>query len=290
MGQTKIEWTDVTVNPFPGCRRVSPGCDNCYAERMAKRLKAMGQTKYAACVDGNGWTGQVGYNPFCMDVPGAVKRVFVQSMGDLFYEAITDEERYWAFCEMAAQPQHTFQILTKRADRMQKYVQKIRDAYAECGYPSQFPPENVWMGVTAENQEWADKRIPILLQIPAAVRFVSLEPLLGAVNMARAIQSVYPTYGSMVGPGKVFHDDDEFDRKRGKPLISWVIVGCESGPKRRPCDTRWIADIVAHCHAAAVPVFVKQIQVKGKVVKDPNTISNQIGYPVDGIRQWPKTR
>lgn len=272
MRQSKIEWTDVTVNPFPGCMKVSPGCENCYAERMAMRLKTMGLPQYEKVVDARGsWTGEVGCNPAAMMIPGKGQRVFCQSMGDLFYEGVTDDQILWAYDQIRTLglSGHTVQVLTKRPERAADLLPRIefdnhgkgRMWYGKTWLvPFVRLLRNHWFGVTAENQEWADKRIPILMQIPAAVRFVSMEPLLGpfAGNRTRR--------------------------------IDWVIVGCESGPKRRPCDNRWVAGIVAQCHAASVPVFVKQIQVKNRVVKDPNTISNQLGYPPESIRQFPRPR
>lgn len=279
MGDTRIEWSDYTVNPFPGCRKVSEGCRNCFAERMAKRLKAIGQTKYAACVDGNGWTGEIGYNPFCMSVPGTGKLVFVNSMGDLFYEKIDGPYIRDVFTAIRKQPEHTFQVLTKRPERAVQYFAAYKDD----------PPANVWLGVTAENQEWADTRIPILLQIPAAVRWVSLEPLLGPVDLTRVNVNHLPGCR-----GCVANVLDSRDGPLGEPYkhLNWVVCGAETGPGRRWCDTRWVESVVRQCHAAKVPVFVKKLHKPGpgklpKIVDDINEISNMLGYSPEQLRQWP---
>lgn len=278
MSQTKIEWTEVTVtvNPFPGCKKISPGCQNCYAERMAQRLKAMGQAKYQDVVDAHGWTGKVQTDGGMevMRVPGKGKMVFVQSMGDLFYEGISPISVSWVIQEILQQPQHTWQILTKRPDRALAYY---RD---RTGWTDPAMAPHIWMGTTCEDQEWADQRIPILIQIPAAVRFASMEPLLVPIH----------DHSSALFPG-----DPSMARGWSWADLDWVIVGCESGPGRRPCDNQWVADIVAQCHAAGVPVFVKQIRVGRKVEKDPEMIALELtGYFEGGplcvgdIQQWPR--
>lgn len=268
-----IGWCTVTVNPFPGCRKVSPGCQNCYAERMAKRLKAMGQTQYENLVDANGWTGKIRRHTSTMHVPGKGKMVFVNSMGDFFHEGIPDYLRDVACWHMADQPQHVFQLLTKRVENAKRYFASQQHV--------EWPLRNVWIGVTCENQEWADKRIPVLLQIPAAVRYVSLEPLLEMVDLDSPQEEGLHALGC----------GGECDCA---PKLDWVIVGAETGPHRRPCDTQWIADIVEQCAEANVPVYVKQINIDGKVAHDPDQIalelSGYVGRPLcdKDIRQFPE--
>jgi protein gp37 len=293
---TKIEWVQNpdgskghTWNPIVGCSKISPGCANCYAEKMAFRLKAMGHQQYQDVVDENGWTGKVKY------VPGSLKRVnrkkptmyFVCSMADLFHEAVSDSDIYKVFAFMAHNPQHIFQILTKRPKRMAELVPKIRDIAPD-------KLNHVWYGVTAENQQTADERIPILLQTPAAVRFVSVEPCLEAMDIVRFIG--HRTFKCECG----FHDT-EMELvymggdcrlyscvKCGKtcqilPAVNWVIVGCESGPKRRPCKLEWVRSIVEQCKETGIPCFVKQIEINGKVSKDMNE------WPEDlRVRQMPE--
>jgi protein gp37 len=282
---TRIEWTDVTVNPFPGCQKISPGCQNCYAERMAMRLKGMGLKAYQDVVDDNGWTGQVGCNLAAMKVPGKGKRVFCQSMGDLFYEGVSDGDIlcvYDGIRRLCLQG-HTVQVLTKRPERAASLLPRINFDnqgrgslyYAPvCPLPFVRLLQNHWFGWTAEDQPRMDERTPFGLRVPAAVRFVSLEPLLGPINFTVKCPPAFRP---------ILRSDQ----------ICWVIVGCESGPNRRPCDTRWVADIFAQCVDAGVPRFIKQISIDGQVVKDPELIalelSDYYGTPlmVDDIRQFP---
>jgi protein gp37 len=316
---TKIEWTDVTVNPFPGCRKISPGCLNCFAEKMARRLKAMGQSTYADVVDERGWTGKVGCDPKAMRVPGKGKMVFVNSMGDLFYEGTLskslmgaeDEAADRVFAMVAKQPQHTFQVLTKRPEAMKRYFAgKHQDLLSHgtwffrdgrihpkdgarlgmFGFPDHWPLPNLWLGVTAENQDY-EWRIRTLLHISAAVRFVSFEPLLGPVEMSFG-DILGPDEDSAVGWGRcdiggVPHQHflgDHCDRG-----IGWIITGVETGPSRRPCDNDWIRRIVDQCHAAEVPVFVKTVtDARGKIVKDLEQIGDILGYAPESLRQWPR--
>lgn len=296
---SKIEWTKATWNPVVGCTKVSPGCANCYAERMAKRLKGMGQAKYQDVVDENGWTGKIciRYSP-----PPKAKMVFVCSMSDLFYEKADFAEISKAIVEMYLRPDQTFQILTKRVERMAEYFALLREGKANLGNalkqigrdwlatrlllakqmkmaldgspPYRIAP-NIWLGVTAENQEWADKRIPIFIQIPAKPRFLSCEPLLGPLNLTGSCER---------NPAAcLWHPENLND-------IDWVIVGCESGPRRRLCKKEWVEDIVAQCIAAGVPVFVKQVSINGRVVKDAQAIADYLGHPVAQIRQFPEAK
>ncbi len=235
MGNTTIAWTEAAWNPVTGCTKTSPGCLNCYAEKMAKRLKAMGQKKYRDCF-------KVTTHPASLLEPlrwRKPRRVFVVSMGDLFHEKVPFAFIDKVFAVMALCPQHTFQVLTKRAERMAEYIgdDPIRRAYLLDRAAG-----DVWLGVTAENQEYANKRTPHLLECPAAVRFVSLEPLLGPVDLHEAICGAATL--TMQEPME--------------SNLDWVIVGGESGPGARPCDIAWILDIVQQCEAAGVACFVKQ--------------------------------
>lgn len=175
---SKIEWTDKTWNPVTGCTKVSPGCKNCYAATMAKRLQAMEKPKYK-----NGFA--VTCHPESLGEPLKWRKpckIFVCSMGDLFHEDVPFRFIDDVFYAIQACPNHTFQILTKRAERMFEYFKEFGPSLP-----------NVWLGVTAENQEQADKRIPLLLQTPAAVRFVSIEPMLGGVKLDKAWLTGYNT-------------------------------------------------------------------------------------------------
>jgi protein gp37 len=206
-----IEWTEVTWNPVTGCTKVSPGCKHCYAERMAKRLKAMGQAKYA-----NGF--ELATHPSYLDQPLHWKKprmIFVNSMSDLFHEDVPLSFIHDVFDVMRQASQHTFQVLTKRSRRLLELS------------PELTWPENVWMGVSVENQGYTF-RINGLRRTSAHVKFLSLEPLLGPL------------------PQLNLHN------------IDWVIVGGESGPGARPMDEAWVIDIRNQCQANNVPFFFKQ--------------------------------
>lgn len=211
MANSKIEWTESTWNPVTGCTKISSGCANCYAERMAKRLKAMGQANYA-----NGF--EVTMHPHVLEHPLKWKKsqvIFVNSMSDLFHKDVPLEFIHQIFDVMTRADWHTFQILTKRAKRLEELV------------PLLDWPQNVWMGVTVETASCA-YRIDHLRTVPAAVRFLSMEPLLSAV------------------------DDMNLDS------IDWVIVGGESGPGARPIQKQWVRGIRKQCRAAKIPFFFKQ--------------------------------
>ena len=217
---SSIEWTEATWNPTTGCDQTSPGCDNCYALTLAKRLKAMGSAKYQA--DGDPRTSGPGFrltlHDEALDVPRrwqTPRTVFVNSMSDLFHPDVPVSFIERVFQTMLDCPQHTFQILTKRAKRL---------ASVADGLPW---PENVWMGVSVESDRYRF-RLDHLRGVPAAVRFLSLEPLLEPLP------------------------DLNLDR------IDWVIVGGESGPRARPLDHDWVVDLLTQCQSADVPFFFKQ--------------------------------
>ena len=248
---TKIEWTDETWNPVTGCTKISPGCAHCYAERMAKRLA--GRFGYPADEP-----FRVTLHPERLDTPlrwRKPRRVFVCSMGDLFHKDVPDGWIYEILGIMALAQRHTFQVLTKRAARMYNYLSGFKGrtdimAAAMCINENlrlhidteaiEWPLPNVWLGVTAESQEAADERIPLLLQTPAAVRFVSCEPLLGPIDLGLVDENGGP---------------NDFARLSG---LDWVIVGGESGPGARPMYPDWARSLRDQCQAAGVPFFFKQ--------------------------------
>jgi protein gp37 len=211
MASSKIEWTEATWNPVTGCTKISAGCKNCYAERMAKRLQAMGQANYA-----NGF--ELTIHPHVLEYPLGWKKpqvIFVNSMSDLFHEGVPLDYIRQIFDVMARANWHTFQVLTKRSERLAELAPLLNW------------PENVWMGVTVENADCA-YRIDDLRDVPSAVRFLSMEPLLSAV------------------------EDMNLDN------IDWVIVGGESGPGSRPIEKQWVRSIRKQCQNADVPFFFKQ--------------------------------
>ncbi len=261
---TGISWTDETWNPIRGCTPVSAGCTNCYAARQARRFSGPGKaydglTRMTA--SGPKWTGKIRLVPEVLDQPlrwRKPRRIFVNSMSDLFHEDVPSEFIAAVFGVMAGARQHTFQVLTKRPERMAQWFRwvetDVREPRWEClekaeelidrepqeDSESTWPLPNVWSGVSVEDQEAANERIPLLLQTPAAVRFLSCEPLLGPLDL---------------DPRKWAPTDTCF---QAPPKLDQVIVGGESGPGARPCDVRWIRSIVQQCREAKVACFVKQ--------------------------------
>jgi protein gp37 len=260
MGKTSIEWTDASWNPIVGCTEVSPGCANCYAARLsASRLAHVPAYKGLATIETNGslrgqrhvrWIGEVRFLPERLEEPRRWKkprRIFVCDMGDLFHAGVTIEQLIKVWGVMASNPRHTFQILTKRAGRMHAMVTHVMNEITKRTLgPLNAPLQNVWLGVSVENQHFADERIPHLLQTPAAVRFLSCEPLLGPLNL-RDVQ------------GKDFLQ--EFTTPSGITVpraIDWIIAGGESGPHARPMHPNWPRSLRDQCQAAGVPFFFKQ--------------------------------
>lgn len=218
--KTSIEWTETTWNPVTGCDRTSPGCDHCYAQRLAKRLKFMGVERYQA--DGDPRTSGPGFGVTChydlIELPHrwrTPRLVFVNSMSDLFHPAVPNEFVESVFTTMQSCDRHTFQVLTKRSKRLKQLSRRLPW------------PRNVWMGVSVESARYRF-RIDDLRKVPAKVRFLSIEPLIAAV--------------------------DELDLDG----IHWVIVGGESGPAARPIDPGWVTDIRDQCIDAGVAFFFKQ--------------------------------
>lgn len=307
--KTGISWTGATWNPIRGCSRVSEGCRNCYAERVAARFSGPGQpyeglartspVKKGVMVykepyrNEPRWTGEVRLVPEHLADPLRWKkprRIFVNSMSDLFHESLTNEQIAAVFGVMAAAPQHTFQILTKRAKRMREWFGwaeqfGVRSAAALAAAPGQpdewltvracalqaekfqdvrryefnggmrWPLPNVHLGVSVENQDAADERIPELLATPAAVRFLSCEPLLGPVDLAAYLV-----------------DDLHRMGRAARMEVDWVIAGSESGPGARHCETAWLRSLRDQCATAGAPYFLKQ------------AVHSPITYGTGGIR------
>lgn len=219
-GNTSIEWADKVWNPVTGCTKVSEGCRNCYAERIAKRF--WGDREF----------GQVQCHPERLSEPGKWRkpqRIFVDSMSDLFHPDVPDEFIHEVFLNMIDNLLHTFIVLTKRPERMAKYLKNA----------SKQAVQNIWLGVSVENQKAADERIPLLLQTPAAVRFVSVEPMLGEIDLGNFLCADYRhklTLGN---------------------YLDWVICGGETGPGARPMQPDWVRSLRDQCQAANVPFFFK---------------------------------
>ena len=287
---TNIEWTDATWNPIVGCSVISAGCANCYAMRQAGRLldgnaktpHYDGTTKTSNA--GYVWTGKVAMAPDeTLLAPLRWKKprmIFVNSMGDLFHEAVPDAWIERVFAVMALSPQHTFQVLTKRPERMAEYLNDPRTperigsslfsrvlaphfyrgfAVMTLGLPTHqyitLPLPNVWLGVSVEDQKSANARIPHLLLTPAAVRFISAEPLLGPVDISRIAGRHFPIDARNGGWGVPHNDGSPLAGHRG---LDWVIVGGESGKGARPMHPDWVRSLRDQCGPANIPFFFKQ--------------------------------
>ncbi len=282
---SKIEWCDATWNVLAGCSVVSPGCTNCYAmRRVAPRLSANPATPhYAGTVQsskaGPVWTGKIGIaadsvllKPLSWRRP---RMIFVNSTSDLFHESVPDEVIDRIFAVMALCPQHTFQVLTKRAKRMREYfaarvsgdpwaeaADYVADAMDQEEHPSVLEPRhmplpNVWLGVSVEDQTRADERIPELLATPAAVHFISAEPLLGPIDLTTLCPGWYFVDALK---GLKYHDAPEGvpSATESCAKLDWVIVGGESGDGARPMHPAWARSLRDQCAAAGVPFFFKQ--------------------------------
>jgi len=266
---SKIEWCDATISPLYGCTRVSPACQNCYAEKLAARFVRNPQVQhlYAGTVGTGGkWTGTLNLHPERMEEALRWKkprRIFVASQADLFHEDVPDSFLDAVFAYMALAPQHTFLLLTKRPERMRRYffgrrLERVTPALnvtpisvvhgasnSDVLLYVRWPLPNVWLGVTVEDQQRADERIPVLLDTPAAKRFVSCEPLLGPVNFSLVTvednngcaAQIWPLHGSG---------------------LDWVIAGGESGPNARPSHPDWFRSLRDQCSQTGVPFFFKQ--------------------------------
>lgn len=258
MGTSTIEWTEATWNPTVGCTPVSAGCDLCYAGLMSWRLANMGRPEYvdltirrnAPTRAGGGirpvFNGVVVELPYRLALPATwrkPKMIFVNSMSDLFHKEVSTDFIKSVFEVMVACPQHTFQVLTKRPERAAELA-------------GQLPwPKNVWLGTSTENQATLEQRAPFLRRCPAAIRFLSCEPLIGPLDLSHQLDDLH-----------------------------WAIFGAESGPGARPCDPEWIRNGLRTCVAANVAVFVKQLSdgLRGRVTKEPAE------WPEDlRVRQFP---
>lgn len=288
MATSSIEWTEQTWNPVTGCTRVSAGCDNCYAATMTKRLAAMGQAKYQGLSGKGHFNGQVKTHDDALSVPLKRRKPtvwFVNSMSDLFHPGVPFEFIDRVFAVMALCPQHTFQVLTKRparmaeyltaernihgdtctssgiiadmsSDRKERYMMGLREALSRVAPTNQgLPLPNVWLGTSVESSAPVH-RIEHLKRCPAAVRFLSCEPLLS--SLALCIECLNGPYRPDTD-GMHQLEGGRVQRPCGLKGIHWVIAGGESGPGARPCNIAWIRSLVEQCKAAGVPAFVKQI-------------------------------
>jgi len=289
---TKIEWTERTWNPIVGCSITSPGCKNCYAMSMAARIERMnpalahyrGLTQPSKA--GPVWTGKLALAPESTLLEPLRRRKptmwFVNSMSDLFHEDVPDEWIDRVFAVMALTPQHTYQVLTKRSGRMREYVSGLGQSsttpdritqlafsiganvrgYRGSGGLCGRPLPNVWLGVSAERQQEADERIPDLLATPAAVRFVSAEPLLGPIDFTSlpSISGIGRHLDALSNAGCEHADIPS--------KLDWIIVGGESGPGARPMHSDWARSIRDQCKMAGVKFFMKQMTNRQPIPED----------------------
>jgi protein gp37 len=314
---TNIEWADKVWNPIAGCSVISPGCTNCYAMAMAYRLEAISIANEAnrggdpgplrhyrdltkETRGGPVWTGKIAIaSELTMMQPLRWKkpaRIFVNSMSDLFHEAVPNDVIDRVFAVMALAPQHTFLVLTKRAERMRDWVSAMNFArllavvpigtwpisYAEARakldpagsrlaralYDARFPElplPNVWLGVSVEDQARADARIPLLLATPAAVRWISAEPQIGPIDLRRWLADACPNClrpecaPTLRSDGaEVFSKCGRFVMETPRSLLDWVVAGGESGPGARPMHPDWARTLRDQCEDAGVPFFFKQ--------------------------------
>jgi protein gp37 len=306
--RSKIEWTDATWTPIKArrlddgkvgvhCERVSPACKNCYSATFnRRRLTAHGtgldftiinREKVEMFVDQN-----MLERPLLWSQP---RTIFVCSQTDLFGEFVTDDMIHQVFAIMALCQQHTFQVLTKRENRLQAFM---RDAGANrflalatinrsIGFalenpPPTYPLPNVWLGVTAENQEWADKRIPVLLQTPAAKRFVSFEPMLGPIVIDNRHMVGDEKYWNFLTGERGWTVQHRPARPMKTPALDWAICGGESGHGARPMQLQWARSLRDQCQSARVPFFFKQWGVYrpriGAQIGDRDAVPNDIAY------------
>lgn len=312
VAKSDIEWCDYVWNFLRGCSRESPGCEHCYAERQAHRFSGPGG-KYEGLtvLSAKGsprWTGQVRFIESKLTEPLKLRkprRIFVDSMSDLFHPSVSLDTISMAFAVMAACPQHTFIVLTKRAKRMREFFEWVAQADADGTWPLhvdkirrplarllgefnapksksiEWPLPNIWLGVSVEDQQRANERIPNLLETPAAVRFLSVEPMLGPVDLTDISAKNETGVEQWDCLEREFNDYTGVDG----PRIDWVILGAESGPDRRQCQGAWILDVAQACEAHGVPCFIKQLEIDGKISKEPSE------WPLWArVQQFPKAR
>lgn len=333
MAKTSIEWTDAVWNPIRGCSRVSEGCRSCYAERVANRFKGPGMPYEGLIAKGGQWNGNIKIvedklrEPLSWIKP---RMVFVNSMSDLFHESVPFETIAAIFSVMSVTTRHTYQILTKRPARMLEFfdwaidfsypdfpddsriveswpfqeewqpVNSNKGGYDNCG-PA-IPYKNIWLGVSVEDQKTADERIPLLLKVPAAVRWISAEPLLESINLKDIATSLTEIMLPLAGiTWTAFEHETRVTEVHNK--LDWVVVGGETGVNARPMHADWVRTIRDQCAEAGTPFFFKQwgewgfsvqgacfTNAKEKLCLKPGTIAwrtgkKKAGRELDG-RTW----
>jgi len=265
--KTKIEWADETWNPVTGCTKVSEGCRNCYAEGIAKRF--WGERKFT----------DVQVHPDRLDAPlhwKKPRRVFVNSMSDLFHPDVPFEFIDKVFGVMTMACEHTFMILTKRPSRMLDWFN-----WTTHNKTGLWPLPNVWLGVTVENQKAADERVPLLLQTPAARRFVSIEPALENVDLTHVQYDGLVEINALTGDYGVYRPHQGHDYNK----LDWAIAGGETGPGARPMELDWARSLRDQCQDTCVPFFFKRVGTANKARGENDRL-------LDGVEwnEYPNTK
>lgn len=312
--RTAIEWTrgddgaaGATWNPVTGCTKISAGCDHCYAETFAERWRGTHGHHFEHGFD-------VTLRPERLDQPLRWKRprrIFVNSMSDLFHDSVPDEYIAEVFAVMSTARQHTYQVLTKRHGRMRSLLNSDRFRLRVMGLAAArdeyrrsplMPQSHIWLGVSVEDQKWADIRIPALLETPAAVRFVSAEPLLGPINLHANDDGLHhwlPDYGPLYddGSGEPVCQAHGVSRglhggsaMQGCNFIDWLVAGGESGPGARLCELSWLRSLKDQCANASVPFFCKQLgSVAGREWSAGTKGGTINAFPEDlRVREFPR--
>jgi len=283
MGISSIQWTDFSWNPIIGCHKISPGCQNCYAEKMANRLRSINNTvgeRYREVTDLDGtwsWNTHCDYEVMLQPYEWKKSRkIFVGSMTDVFFHARTgqgNQDLFELFKVMEKCPQHTFQMLTKRPVEMNIFMER---------YGKVLP--NVWIGVTICNQEEANFKIPILLNTPAVCRYISIEPMLDEIDLTYLPQESSDfIINGLTGIFTAPHDDKRFLG------IDWVILGGETGPKARPMQPDWALKVFNDCQKHNVPFFFKSWGTywNKKVISSWNKINLMGNTPFHRFKEFP---
>jgi protein gp37 len=303
--KTGIAWTDETANWIVGCSKISQGCRSCYAATAANSPRLQQFDQYKGVVDGDGnWNGEIAFVP---KVLGQLirskkrRRVFAPSMGDPFHQGVKDEWLDQFFVTVALTPHITYQVLTKRPERMLEYCDRLygdrfrhqiqlrgleRDENLTKIYNRNLPLSNLWLGVTVENEAAANERIPLLLQTPAAVRFLSVEPLLEAIDLVDG-EMHNPGFGEghpWLNPlgGIVYDNEGNFSCA---PAIDWGIIGGESGSAARPFEMEWAQLLINQFQEAKIPIFMKQVGSNAFYEGKPFKTKSRAG---SDPKEWPE--
>jgi len=304
MSNTKIEWADKVWNPVTGCTKISEGCRNCYAETFAERWRGIPGHPYEQGFDLKLWPDRLDH-PLKWKKP---QRIFVNSMSDLFHEKVPDSFIGAVWAIMQATPQHTYLILTKRPERMKSEILNQMDAAKRgparwwmeealrfvgrenldekaINVPEmELPLKNVWLGVSIEDQKTANERIPLLLETPAALRFVSAEPLLGPVDLFNGDPD--PRLGVVAGPGLSLNQYWKHTGEGPFPGVNWVIVGGESGHNARPMNPEWVKSLRDQCEASNEAYFFFKQWGKWGTVFENMTTKKPIFRKFKNKQQW----